>query len=82
MVLVPVWREAGGLFSEQERAALSWAETVTYVAGTGVPEAEFKAAAAHFGEKGLADLAIAIGLTNAYNRIAISFRATPAAVQG
>jgi hypothetical protein len=30
-----------------------------------------------FGEKQLADLTIAIGLMNAYNRIAISFRATP-----
>jgi alkylhydroperoxidase family enzyme len=33
-----------------------------------------------FGEKELADLTIAIGLMNAYNRLAISFRATPTAV--
>ena len=33
-----------------------------------------------FGEKQLADLTIAIGLMNAYNRIAISFRATPMAL--
>jgi alkylhydroperoxidase family enzyme len=25
LVLVPVWREAGNLFSERERAALAWA---------------------------------------------------------
>ncbi len=29
LVLVPAWREAGELFSERERAALRWAETVT-----------------------------------------------------
>jgi alkylhydroperoxidase family enzyme len=39
-----------------------------------------EAAAAVFGEKQLADLTIAIGLMNAYNRIAISFRATPMAL--
>ena len=33
-----------------------------------------------FGEKQLADLTIAIGLMNAYNRMAISFRATPMGV--
>ena len=45
LVLVPAWREAGSLFSEQERAALGWAETVTRVAETAVPDAEFQAAA-------------------------------------
>jgi len=30
-----------------------------------------------FNEKELADLTIAIGLMNAYNRLAIGFRATP-----
>ena len=34
MVLVPAWREAGGLFDTRERAALAWAETVTRVAET------------------------------------------------
>jgi AhpD family alkylhydroperoxidase len=81
LVLVPVWREAETLFSDQERAALRWAETVTRVAETDVPDADFKDAAAHFSEKELADLTIAIGLMNAYNRIAISFRATPPAAK-
>jgi alkylhydroperoxidase family enzyme len=39
-----------------------------------------QAAAAVFGEKQLADLTLAIGLMNAYNRMAISFRATPIAL--
>jgi alkylhydroperoxidase family enzyme len=78
-VLVPGWREAAALFSPAERAALAWAETVTRVADTGVPDAEYAAAAAVFDQKQLADLTIAIGLMNAYNRMAISFRAVPAA---
>jgi AhpD family alkylhydroperoxidase len=79
LVLVQVWREAGILFNARERAALAWAETVTRVADTAVPEADFWAASAVFSEKELADLTIAIGLMNAYNRLAIGFRAPPKA---
>jgi len=81
LVLVPSWREAGKLFDDTERAALAWAESVTRVADTNVPEADFEAAAAVFGEKELADLTIAIGMMNAYNRMAISFRVPPAAAK-
>ena len=81
LVLVPVWREAGDLFSARERAALAWAETVTRVADTAVPDADYRDAAAAFSEKELADLTIAIALMNAYNRLAVSFRTPPAAVQ-
>lgn len=80
LVLVPVWREAGALFSPRERAALAWAETVTRVAETGVPDADYEAAAAEFDDKELADLTLAIGLMNAFNRFGISFRTPPAAV--
>jgi AhpD family alkylhydroperoxidase len=81
LVLVPAWREGGALFDGTERAALAWAETVTRVAETGVPDAEYAAAAAVFDQKQLADLTIAISLMNAYNRLAISFRSTPAAAK-
>ena len=81
LVLVPAWREGGALFDAAERAALAWAETVTRVAETGVPDAEYEAAAAAFDQKQLADLTIAIGLMNAYNRLAVSFRNTPAAAK-
>jgi AhpD family alkylhydroperoxidase len=81
LVLVPSWREGGALFDETERAALAWAETVTRVAETGVPDADYAAAAAVFDQKQLADLTIAIGMMNAYNRMAISFRVPPAATK-
>lgn len=82
LVLVQAWREAGGLFDTRERAALAWAETVTRVAETAVPDAEFEAASAVFSEKELADLTIAIGLMNTYNRLGIGFRVPPAAAIG
>ena len=46
-----------------------------------MPDTEYEAAAAVFDRKRLADLTIAIGLMNAYNRLAISFRASPAAAK-
>jgi AhpD family alkylhydroperoxidase len=82
LVLVSVWPEAGSIFDEQERAALAWAEVVTRLGDQGVPDSAFEAAAAVFSEKELADLTIMIGPMNAFNRIAISFRATPMAAAG
>jgi AhpD family alkylhydroperoxidase len=79
LALVQAWAEAGNLFDERERAALAWAETVTRVAETGVPEEAYQGARAVFEEKELVDLTIAIGLMNTYNRIAIGFRNTPQA---
>jgi AhpD family alkylhydroperoxidase len=81
LVLVPVWHDAGGVFSPRERVALAWAETVTRVAETGVPDADYHAAAAEFGDKDLADLTYAIGLMNAFNRFGVTFRSTPAAAK-
>lgn len=79
LVLVPVWRESGEVFSTRERIALAWAETVTRVAEAGVPDADYEAAAAEFSDKELADLTYAIGLMNAFNRLGVSFRTRPAA---
>ncbi|MDO9435229.1 carboxymuconolactone decarboxylase family protein [Hydrogenophaga sp.] len=79
LALVPVWHDARGLFTARERAALAWAESVTRVADTGVPNADYQAAAAEFNDKELADLTYAIGLMNAFNRFGVAFRATPAA---
>jgi AhpD family alkylhydroperoxidase len=79
LVLVPVWRDAGAVFSSRERVALACAETVTRVAETGVPDADYEAAVAEFGDKELADLSYAIGLMGAFNRLGVTFRTPPAA---
>lgn len=82
LALLQAWAEAGDLFDARERAALAWAETVTRVADTNVPDAAYGAARAVFEERELVDLTLAIGLMNTYNRLAISFRNTPQAVFG
>jgi AhpD family alkylhydroperoxidase len=81
LALLQAWREAGKLFDEREKAALAWAESVTDVARTGVPDSDFQTAKAVFNEKELVDLTIAIGLMNAYNRMAIGFRNPPEAAR-
>ena len=77
LILLPVWRESGALFSDRERAALQWAESLARVAETHAPEADYQAARALFDDKELADLTYAIGLIGAYNRIAIGFGRGP-----
>lgn len=80
LALLQAWAEADHLFDDRERAALAWAETVTRVAETGVPDEAYKTAREVFDEHEIVDLTIAIGLMNTYNRMAISFRNTPQAL--
>ena len=79
LALLPAWREGGALFSDRERVALAWAETLTHVAETRVPDAAYEAAAAEFSDKELADLSYVVALINAFNRLGVGFRTTPAA---
>ena len=79
LALVPVWRDAGRVFNAREREAFRWAESVTRVAETGIPDDDYAAAAAAFNDQELADLTYAIALMNAFNRFGVAFRSTPAA---
>jgi len=67
------WEEAP-FYSERERAALGWTEAVTLVSETHVPEEVYRHALAHFSEKELVDLTMAVVAINGWNRLAISFR--------
>lgn len=80
LALLPVWDEAGALFDERERAALAWAEVVTEVAASKVPDVDYDKVRVVFNDRELADLTVAISLMNAFNRIGVSGRITPAAV--
>ena len=69
-----VWREAP-FFTPRERAALAWTEAVTEV-GTGhVPDEVYRLAREQFDERELVDLTMVIIAINAWNRLAIAFRA-------
>lgn len=75
---VAVWREAP-FFSDKERAALAWTESVTRVEQTHVPDADYEAACKEFSGPELVNLTVAIGLINLWNRLSVSFRKLPVA---
>ena len=77
--LVAVWREAS-CFDARERAALSWAESLTRIAEWHVDDRLFEQTSAHFPPTELAALTTAIATINAWNRIAGALRFTPAGV--
>jgi len=79
ITLVPVWDEVPHLFSDQERAALAWAEEVTNVSQTHASDKAYAAAAAAFEPKDLVDLTITIAAMNAFNRLGAPFRLPVAA---
>ncbi|MBP7565571.1 MAG: carboxymuconolactone decarboxylase family protein [Burkholderiaceae bacterium] len=79
LMLVPAWHEAAYLFSDQERAALAWAEEVTRIGETHASDEAYRAAEEAFSEKDLVDLTIVIAAMNAINRMGISFRLKPRA---
>ena len=76
MHLLDAWREAP-VFTARERAALEWAEAVTLVAQTHVPDEAFEIVRKQFSEKEIIDLTAAVAAINTWNRVAISFRTTP-----
>lgn len=67
---VAAWRETD-LFTDEERAALALAESMTRIADRedAVPDRVWDEAAKHFDEKQLAGLVLWIATTNLFNRI-------------
>ncbi|AID25647.1 alkylhydroperoxidase [Salmonella bongori serovar 48:z41:-- str. RKS3044] len=61
-------------FSEQECAALAWAESVTHIAETHAEDNVYLPPLNHFSAREISDLAFAIGLMNCFNRLAVSMR--------
>lgn len=75
---VIVWRDTP-FFTDRERAALAWAETVTHLRNQHVSDEEYQNAKNLFTDKEFVDLTLAIALMNALNRIGIGLHQTPAA---
>jgi len=74
--LLAAWREAG-IFSPRERAALDWTERVTRLAQQPIDDEALAALKAHFIEREIALLTVAVSQINAWNRIAAPLRFTP-----
>lgn len=76
---VAAWRESTW-FTERERTALELTEVVTLIHDGGVSDELYERALAEFGEAGLANLLLAIGTINIWNRIAVPTRMRPPAL--
>lgn len=82
--LLDAWRESP-LFTDRERAALNWTESLTRVAKTHAPDADYAQLQSQFSDKEIAALTLLIGAINLWNRVQIGLRAVhpvdePAAV--
>ena len=76
LYLLNAWREAP-LYTDRERAALAWTEAVTLISETHVPDDAYEELRKHFSEAEAVNLTMLIGTINAWNRLAIAFRAVP-----
>ena len=68
-----VWEESP-FYDDRERAALSWAESVTNLKENHASDNKYEALKGLFSEEEIVDLTLIISLMNTWNRIAISFR--------
>jgi len=68
------WREAP-YYTDRERAALAWTETITNIQQGHVPDSVFEDTRKFFSEEELVNLTFAVNLINSWNRFAIAFRA-------
>ena len=68
-------------YSDRERAALEWAESITRVSETHVPDEVFEKVKKQFSEKEIVDLTLVAAMINVWNRIAIPLRAVPGKYQ-
>jgi AhpD family alkylhydroperoxidase len=76
LYLLDAWRESP-VYTDRERAALAWAEAVTLVSRTHVPDDVFREARQHFSEDELVNLTLAVVAINGWNRFLIGFRVPP-----
>ena len=70
------WRESP-YYSDKERAALAWTESVTFIAEGQAPDTVFEGLKSQFNEREIGDLTLAIATINAWNRLSIAARLTP-----
>ena len=71
--LVSAWRESP-LYSERERAALEWTETLTLLPQSRAADEFYEPLKRHFTDVEIVQLTMLIGVINTWNRLAVGFR--------
>jgi AhpD family alkylhydroperoxidase len=75
--LLDAWRESP-FYSQRERAALDWTESLTLISVDHVPDEVYENARKQFSEEELVKLTLAVVAINGWNRFGIAFRVPPA----
>ena len=73
LYLLAAWWESS-LFTPREKAALTWTDSLTLVAQTRAPDADYATMREHFDEAEAVKLTMLIGAINVWNRLAVGFR--------
>jgi len=73
---VVVWHESK-LFTEAERTAFEWAESLTNISQTHAPDPVFEALKDHYSEQQIVDLTFIISTMNMWNRMSAAMRRLP-----
>lgn len=71
-----VWEETR-FFTERERAAMAWSESLTQLSIHHAPQHQYEALREHFSDAEVANLTLAIATINAWNRFGVGFAMVP-----
>lgn len=72
--LLNAWREAEGIFTEEEKVVLAITEEITLIHQNGLSDETYSSALQFFSEAQIADIMTAVITINLWNRIVLSTR--------
>jgi alkylhydroperoxidase family enzyme len=74
--MLNAWRECD-LFTDRERAALAWTESLTRLSETHAPDDVYEMVAAQFTPEEQVNISLMIGVINAFNKLGVGFKLGP-----
>ena len=80
IIMLDAWQESP-LYTDRERAALAWTESLTNIKETGAGDADYELVKSEFTEAEVVSLTVMIGAINLWNRLQIAARAVHAVEQ-
>jgi AhpD family alkylhydroperoxidase len=80
IIMLDAWQESP-LYTDRERAALAWTESLTSIKETGAGDTDYELVKSEFTEVEVVNLTVMIGAINLWNRLQIAARAVHAVEQ-
>ena len=70
--LISAWKEADGIFTEEEKVVLQITEEITMIHQNGLSDATYEKALQFFSEEQISEIVMAVITINVWNRVALS----------